>query len=534
MLMPPPKDVPPGRGPGDQPTPRIKQPSGELEPYDEGGLAAGTFVGEYRIEALIGEGGMGTVYRALQPVIGKKVAIKVLAGVLSRDGNAIKRFALEARAVNEIGHRNLVDIFSFGRLPDGRHYYVMEFLDGHSLGEALRQRERLPASEVFPLFRDIGRALAAAHGKGIIHRDLKPDNVILVADPDQPENKRAKLLDFGVAKLLEQDVPGAPKTQAGATLGTPQYMAPEQCVGGKIDARTDIYALGVMFFQVLTGRVPFEGASVIEIWQGHVGKPPPRLGDLAPDIENSPQLEALVLQMLAKDPQKRLQSASQFCEALDAVSPTLGMPPARSAREPRLSNPLVKPSTEVVMAAPGGLPRPDTQQLRVMAASFEVNHLTDVISLDEAIGGASGAFPAPAPPERNAPSAIPSPYPPMEAAPPSIQLPGLPGLVREAEPPRSAARDPYSGQQSDGPDIDLERPAPTQQVSRFRNTVPVGSGVRRGPTHVPAPRQSEGGGRVFVIIAVVLVALAIAAAVVISKKRAAPAGDDVTPAEEKG
>ncbi len=458
-----PKDPPP--------TPPADPLSGLDPDALDAALQPGSFVGEYQIETLIGEGGMGTVYRAVQPIIGKKVAIKVLAGVLSRDGNAIKRFALEARAVNEIGHRNLVDIFSFGRLPDGRHYYVMEFLEGRSLGEVLRERGKVPAQECFPLFRDIGRALAAAHGKGIVHRDLKPDNVILVADKDQAEVFQAKLLDFGVAKLLEQDiVPGAPKTQAGATLGTPQYMAPEQCVGGKIDARTDIYALGVMFFQVLTGRVPFEGNTVIEIWQGHVSRPPPKLADVAPDMaSSSAELEALILQMLAKDPKKRLQSAAQFCEALDAVAPTLGVPRARAGRAPRLSQPLVKPETQVVVSEPGGLPRPDTQELRAMADSFEVHRLVDVVSLDEAMGMSGQSPPAPARPQS---------APPRPPEPVVLPMPGPP-----THGPMAAAPDPHI----DVPmaELDLDGPARSR---RYRP--PPLAPMSLGPTSAAGRRPS--------------------------------------------
>jgi len=514
-----PKDPPPPAPPAD--------PLAGVDPDSlDGALKPGSFVGEYQIETLIGEGGMGSVYRAVQPIIGKKVAIKVLAGVLSRDGNAQKRFALEARAVNEIGHRNLVDIFSFGRLPDGRHYYVMEFLEGHSLGEVLRERGKVPAQEVFPLFRDIGRALAAAHGKGIIHRDLKPDNVIMVADKDQPGVFQAKLLDFGVAKLLEQDtVPGAPKTQAGATLGTPQYMAPEQCVGGKIDARTDIYALGVMFFQVLTGRVPFDGNTVIEIWQGHVSKPPPKLSDVAPDmVATSSELEALILQMLAKDPKKRLQSAAQFCEALDAVAPTLGVPRARLGREPRLSQPLVKPATQIVVSEPGGLPRPDTRELRAMADSFEVHRLVDVVSLDEAMGmsGQSG-MPAPAPapvraPVPNEPTALPIPGPPTHG-------------------PMAAAPDPHI----DVPMAELHLDGPSR-ARRYRPTLgptPTQSSTTSSPARRPAvtaqtPVEATSASVLPIVIGILVVALLAAGAMVfMNARKHGGGGGDTTPSEQQ-
>ncbi len=306
-------------------------------------LAPGTFVGEYRIEELIGEGGMGTVYRAVQPLIGKKVAIKVLAGVLAKDKNAISRFVLEARAVNEIGHRNLVDIFSFGQLTDGRYYYVMDYLEGKSLGAVLRARRRLSPDDAFPLFRDIGQALEAAHEKGIVHRDLKPDNVILVPEGDGPP--RAKLLDFGLAKLLETNVGGGgasgsaptsggrggPKTDAGSTLGTPQYMAPEQCVGGKIDARADIYALGVMLFQTLCGRVPFDGPSLVDIWHAQVRGRTQRPAEIAPDSVTM-ELDALIMKMLSKRPEDRFQTAGEFWKALSVLAATGKLTPAGGSR----------------------------------------------------------------------------------------------------------------------------------------------------------------------------------------------------------
>ena len=210
-------------------------------------LTSGTLVGEYQIQGRIGEGGMGTVYSAIHPIIGKKVAIKVLAGRLAKNKNAIRRFVLEARAVNDIRHPGLVDIFSFGQLTDGRHYYVMEFLEGRDLGDVLRERICLPMAEAIPIFLEVGHALVAVHSKGIVHRDLKPENILLLDKP-QAGGQRVKLVDFGLAKLVE-GVPahmreGAPSTAAGVNVGTPHYMSPEQCRGLKVDARADLYALG--------------------------------------------------------------------------------------------------------------------------------------------------------------------------------------------------------------------------------------------------------------------------------------------------
>jgi len=283
-------------------------------------LQAGTLVGEYQIADRIAEGGMGTVYSAVHPIIGKKVAIKVLSGRLAKNSNAIRRFVLEARAVNDIHHPGLVDIFSFGRLTDGRPYYVMEFLDGRSLGAMLRMHRRLTPFDTYPVFMDVGRVLVAVHRHGIVHRDLKPDNVILIPQgTDQPP--KVKLVDFGLAKLLVGggQASNGPHTAVGVNVGTPHYMSPEQCRGGSVDARSDLYALGVMFYETVTGQLPIDGPTPVDIWQAHVEVVPRRPELVAPGLV-SPELGALIMNLLAKRPERRPQDAAEFCDALEALS----------------------------------------------------------------------------------------------------------------------------------------------------------------------------------------------------------------------
>ena len=321
----------PGASPAVGPTPDahpVSQPSpisdfSKIDPAHGTKLTSGTLVGEYQIQERIGEGGMGTVYSAIHPIIGKKVAIKVLAGRLAKNKNAIRRFVLEARTVNDIRHPGLVDIFSFGQLTDGRHYYVMEFLAGRDLGDVLRERTSLPMAEAIPIFLEVGHALVAVHSKGIVHRDLKPEN-ILILNTAQAGGQRVKLVDFGLAKLVE-GVPahmreGAPSTAAGVNVGTPHYMSPEQCRGLKVDARADLYALGILLYETLTGKLPFDGATPVDIWQAHAEKAPKPPIEVAPPGAISPALNAIILRLLAKQPENRYQTAAEFCAALENLT----------------------------------------------------------------------------------------------------------------------------------------------------------------------------------------------------------------------
>jgi serine/threonine-protein kinase len=283
-------------------------------------LAAGQPLGEYVVEEKIGEGGFGSVYRGVHPLIGKAAAIKVLNRQYSSNPQMVSRFVAEARAVNQIKNRHIIDIFSFGALADGRQYYVMDLLEGMPLDRYLQQRGRLSIEDALPLFRGIAKAIDAAHGAGIAHRDLKPENVFLVIDADG--TTFPKLLDFGIAKLLG-DAAAGHKTRTGSPIGTPHYMSPEQCRGRNVDHRTDIYSFGVLVHQTLTGAFPFDGEDVMEILFKQTSAPAPPMSSVAPSLP--PELDAPVLAMLEKEPSKRPASLGAAVDALAAAARGAGV-----------------------------------------------------------------------------------------------------------------------------------------------------------------------------------------------------------------
>ncbi len=328
-------------------------PSGMLAAIDAP-IEPGTMVGEYRVDRKLGAGTFGDVYAGEQPVIGKRVAIKLLHRKLSSDAEVVSRFVAEARAVNRIRHRHIIDIFSFGMLGDSRHYFVMELLDGLTLGELLGREHVLPLDVALPIFRGIASGLDAAHEAGITHRDLKPDNVFLAVEKDG--SYFAKLLDFGVAKLAGEDV--AHRTATGIAIGTPRYMSPEQCRGKKIDHRADIYSLGALIHEVLTGKPLFDGDGAMDIFFKHTAEPPTPMSQVRPELP--PELDAPVLAMLAKKPKERPDSAGAAVKELIERARAAGQaatlpassksvrhvvtPPSAKTGPPSASRPTPRPS----------------------------------------------------------------------------------------------------------------------------------------------------------------------------------------------
>ncbi len=272
-------------------------------------LQPGATVGEYQITGVLGHGGMTQVYAGIHPVIGKRVALKVLHARYSGDDGLLGRFVQEAQAVNQVGSDRIVDIFGFGHLPDGRAYLVMNQVDGQPLSDLIEAGGPLATTQAHSIFLDVAAALSAAHSVGIIHRDVKPANIMVQTDTYGAF--RAKVLDFGVAKLLHTDAhaPGV-HTAKGTMIGTPLFMSPEQVRGQSVDARTDAYALGVTMFQCLTGDIPFDVNYDMDIAIAHVEVQPRVPSSLRPTL--SKEWDQLILDCLEKDPARRPKSMSEI------------------------------------------------------------------------------------------------------------------------------------------------------------------------------------------------------------------------------
>jgi serine/threonine-protein kinase len=294
---------------------------------DRPALIGRTIAGRFRVTGFIGDGAMATVYRGVQDAEPRDVAIKVMQPHLVADKTFVGRFRREARAAARLIHPNTARILQYG-IDGDVLFIVMELLAGQDLFELLVLERRLTEARAANIVAEVCDALAVAHDAGIVHRDLKPENVMLVRDESDPGIERVKVLDFGIAKILDSDPDAPPNslassvvTRVGVVVGTPAYMSPEQCRGEGIDARSDLYGCGVMLFQLVTGRLPFLGDRPFDFAIKHMSEPPPRPSTLLPSIH--PGLEAIIMKALEKPADNRQQSARELAAQLRALLPEL-------------------------------------------------------------------------------------------------------------------------------------------------------------------------------------------------------------------
>ena len=275
------------------------------------GLIGSTIDGKYRIESKLGEGGMGAVYCATRMLIGDVVAIKVLHTEQVADQQAIERFRREAQAAARLKHPSVVTIHDFGVINKNLAYLVMELVEGDSLRSIIKQHGPLTPSAAAEITSQVCAALEDAHHRHIVHRDLKPDNIIVTASQ---AGLRVKVLDFGIAKLRDLPVSADSLTQTGTVIGTPRYMSPEQCMGEELDGRSDIYSLGIILYEMLSGVVPFNAPSLTALIMQQVNQAPPSLRAI--NINITPAIEQVVMWALDKRPEARPQTAGALAQAL--------------------------------------------------------------------------------------------------------------------------------------------------------------------------------------------------------------------------
>jgi len=314
-------------------------------------LVGATVSGRYTIVRRIGEGGMGVVYEAEHVALGKHVALKVLREDFTRKSDLVERFKQEARSASIIGHENIIDVSDFGTTDAGGIFFAMELLRGEDLADVLQRETRLPLDRAVHIIAQMCRALHAAHQKGIIHRDMKPENVFLLQKDDRRDF--VKVLDFGIAKMTTLDAEGRRLTQTGVIFGTPEYMAPEQARGQTLDLRVDVYATGIMLYEMLVGQVPFTGDTFMAILTQHLFSEPKSIAMLAPDLKIPPAVESVVLKAMSKDRDERystmlemhddlqraiaggpVEARSSTLAPFDLRSPFPSAPPSKAAPVP--------------------------------------------------------------------------------------------------------------------------------------------------------------------------------------------------------
>jgi len=320
-------------------------PAAEADP-----LIGRTVNDRYRIVEVIGQGGMGRVYKALQSPLDRVVALKILGAGHDRDPHFYKRFFLEASVTARLTHPNTITLYDYGRTEDGIFFIAMEYLDGRTLSQAMQQDGPLAQERVIHVAQQICRSLREAHALGIIHRDLKPANVILLRQQD--DHDFVKVLDFGLVKFFHGDNPDSDITNAGTFMGSPHYIAPEQARNQGPDQRCDIYSLGVLLYHMLTGKVPFTAPNPVDIILKHLHEAPVPPRELRPELQIDSRLEAILLRCMAKERSERFQSMDELLAALKVARQQLTGSTAPSSAPPPATPEALRPVALRTPSAP--------------------------------------------------------------------------------------------------------------------------------------------------------------------------------------
>jgi serine/threonine-protein kinase len=493
-------------------------------------IAVGQTIGNYTITAKLGEGGMGVVYLAEHPVIGRKVAMKAIHPELSRNPEVVSRFVTEAKAVNQIGNEHIVDIHDFGTTADGDFYFIMEFLQGEALADRMRREAPIDPPRALDIAGQVADALAASHAHGIIHRDLKPENIFLIHKGGT--NDFVKVLDFGLAKLTLGADKVSHKTRTGSVMGTPYYMSPEQCEGRpNIDQRADVYSLGVILFEMMTGKVPFGGEGYGEIIVKHITAPVPSPRAINPRI--SVAHEAILLRALAKNRDERFHGMEDFRVAMmnperyaaaPSIVPTPGPLAGYGAEPSRLSD--GKPSGQVLVGDLGASAAPMPSTFREAAGSVEGEEaipkshgalLAGILAAALVAGGVaaflvvrSGSSSQPATVQKAVSTPAPAPVPPPPQAAPAP--PAKVSIKFRSEPVGAAVARKDTGEQLGVTPFEIEVPrgqsslAVVFKKANFkdvsRSIVPQESGLldatleaTESPAPIPTPRTARSGAK---------------------------------------